>query len=69
MPVTDTIDAGFDTSQCLIGGRWIGAGGGRTAAFSGELTLPAGPLGLTVRVMPRHPNLGHAADMRLVVNA
>lgn len=46
-----------------------GAGGGRTAAFSGELTLPAGPLGLTVRVMPRHPNLGHAADMRLVVNA
>ncbi|WP_339755943.1 aldehyde dehydrogenase family protein [uncultured Hoeflea sp.] len=28
--MTHTLDAGFDTSQCLIGGRWIGAGGGRT---------------------------------------
>jgi aldehyde dehydrogenase (NAD+) len=28
--VSELLDAGFDTSQCLIGGRWIGAGGGRT---------------------------------------
>ncbi|WP_425497517.1 aldehyde dehydrogenase family protein [Hoeflea ulvae] len=28
--MTDTLDAGFDTSQCLIGGTWIGASGGRT---------------------------------------
>ncbi|WP_417409250.1 aldehyde dehydrogenase family protein [Hoeflea sp.] len=28
--MTHTLDAGFDVSQCLIGGRWIGAGGGRT---------------------------------------
>src|SRR5690606_13715302 len=30
--VTEPLDAGFDTSQCLIGGRWIGASGGRTLA-------------------------------------
>jgi aldehyde dehydrogenase (NAD+) len=29
-PVSELLDAGFDTSQCLIGGRWIGAGGGKT---------------------------------------
>jgi len=28
--MSDKLDADFDTSQCLIGGRWIGASGGKT---------------------------------------
>ena len=36
--MTDTLDAGFDTSQCLIGGRWIGASGGRTLAVEDPST-------------------------------
>ena len=28
--MSELLDAGFDTSQCLIGGRWIGASGGKT---------------------------------------
>ncbi|MFN8110765.1 MAG: alpha-glucan family phosphorylase [Thermoleophilia bacterium] len=46
-----------------------GANVGGATRFSGDLTLPSGPLGLTVRVMPRHPNLVSSADMRLIVNA
>ncbi|WP_299869062.1 aldehyde dehydrogenase family protein [uncultured Hoeflea sp.] len=36
--MTATPDVGFDTSQCLIGGRWIGAGGGRTLAVEDPST-------------------------------
>ncbi|MFN8121669.1 MAG: alpha-glucan family phosphorylase [Thermoleophilia bacterium] len=40
-----------------------------TTTYTADLTLPAGPLGLTVRVLPRHANLVEPADMRLIVNA
>ncbi len=46
-----------------------GANVGGTTFYAGDLTLPAGPLGLTVRVMPRHPDLVDSPDMRLIVNA
>lgn len=36
--MTATLDVGFDTSQCLIGGRWIGASGGRTLAVEDPST-------------------------------
>lgn len=36
--MTATPDVGFDTSQCLIGGRWIGASGGRTLAVEDPST-------------------------------
>lgn len=36
--MSNALDAGFDTSQCLIGGRWIGAAGGRTLAVEDPST-------------------------------